>query len=292
MGFYTPSQLIQDAARHGIEVRPVCVQSSGYDHTLETCDHPPRPLYPLANVQGALRLGLRLVKGLGEAAARRIEAVRPFTDPADLSQRAALTESDLKALARAGALAELSGHRHQAHWDAAAIRTPSALWQVAEVQERYERDATLPAPSQGQDMLADYRYLGLTLGPHPIALRDHRISAAAGAQDRAAADAHGQFVQIAGLVTCRQRPSSASGVVFLTLEDETGNANVVIWTSILDRFRTALLQGQLLKIKGTLERAGKVIHVVTEHVSDRSELLTTLAAEAADTTVFGSRDFH
>jgi len=293
MGFYTPSQLIQDAARHGIEVRPVCVQASGYDHALETCDHPPRPLYPLVNVQGALRLGLRLVKGLGEAAARRIEAARPFADPVDLSRRARLNESDLNALARAGALAVLSGHRHQAHWDTAAIRTPSALWQVAEVKERYQRDALLPAPSQGQDMLADYRYLGLTLGPHPIALlRDHPdLSGCRSAQELGRCR-HGQFVQIAGLVTCRQRPSSASGVVFLTLEDETGNANVVIWTSILERYRAALLQGQLLRIKGTLERAGEVIHVVAGHVTDRSELLATLAAEGADPTVFGSRDFH
>jgi error-prone DNA polymerase len=293
MGFYSPSQLVQDAARHGIEVRPVCVQASGHDHRLEPCERKLPPLYPLERPQGALRLGLRLVKGLGEDAARRIEAASPFVDPEDLARRAGLTEADLEALARAGALAALSGHRHQAHWDTAAIKTPSALWRVADVRERYERDATLDAPSRGQDMLADYRYLGLTLGPHPLALlRDH--PALAGCRRARELDGyrHGQFVQIAGLVTCRQRPSTASGVVFLTLEDETGNANVVIWTSILERYRAALLQGQLLRIKGTVEREGEVIHVVAGHVVDESAILEPLAEHPEDRAVFASRDFH
>ncbi len=293
MGFYSPSQLIQDADRHGIETRAACVNVSGYDHRLEANDHPPRPLYPLKHRQGAMRLGLRLVKGLGEATARRIEAAQPFNDLEDLTDRAGLNDADLNALARAGALAVLSGHRHQAYWDSAAIKPAAALWKVAEVKEAYRRDALLEAPSPGQDMLTDYRYLGLTLGPHPMALlRDHPMLDGC----RTAADLgryrHGQFVKIAGLVTCRQRPSSASGVVFLTLEDETGNANVVVWTSILERYRSVLLQAELLSIKGTVEREGEVIHVVAGHVADRSELLETLAEGNANASLVQSRDFR
>ena len=292
MGFYSPSQLVQDAERHGIEVRPVCVQSSGYDHRLEESLSPPRTLYPVERTQAALRLGLRLIKGLGEDVARRIECARPFTDHEDLARRAGASESDLGALARAGALASLSGHRYQAQWDSAAIKPPSALWKAADAAEPYRPDAALTAPSAGQDMLADYRYLGLTLGPHPmLLLRDHPQIANCRCASELSNFRHGQFVQVAGLVTCRQRPSSASGVVFLTLEDETGNSNIVIWTSVLERYRAVLLQGQLLSIKGTVEREGEVIHVVAGHVIDRTALLGTLA-QHADDAVFASRDFH
>jgi error-prone DNA polymerase len=293
MGFYSPSQLVQDADRHGIEIRPVCVQASGYDHRLEPCPQSRPPLYPLEHPQGALRLGLRLVKGLGEDAARRIEVAQPFTDPVDLADRARLGDRALEALARAGALEALSGHRYQARWDTAAIRPPQPLWRVAEAKVCDTRDAELPPPSTGQDMLADYRYLGLTLGPHPLALlRAHPALSRCRRAEELERCRHGQFVQIAGLVTCRQRPSSASGVVFLTLEDETGNANVVIWTSVLERYRAALLQGQLLHVKGNVEREGEVIHVVAGHVVDRSEILEPLAETPADRAVFASRDFH
>jgi error-prone DNA polymerase len=293
MGFYSPSQLIQDADRHGIEARGVCVNVSGYDHRLESNAHPPPTLYATERTQGALRIGLRLVKGLGEDAARRIEATQPFTDLEDLTRRAGLDDGELNALARAGALVNLAGHRHQAHWDAAAIKPAAALWQVAEANENYQRDALLAPPSAGQDVLTDYRYLGLSLGPHPLALL-RRHPALAGC--RTAADLcryrHGQFVKIAGLVTCRQRPSSASGVVFLTLEDETGNANIVVWTSILERYRSVLLQGELLSIKGTVEREGEVIHVVAGHISDCSALLATLDATAVASPTVTSRDFR
>jgi error-prone DNA polymerase len=293
MGFYSPSQLIQDADRHGVAIRPVSVQTSGYDHRLEPCVQPPSSRYPLERPQGALRLGLRLVKGLGEDAARRIEAAQPFSDPEDLSHRAGLDERARAALARAGALADLSGHRYQAHWDVAAIRAPGALWRAANVPEPHRRDAELRPPSAGQDMLADYRYLGVTLGPHPLALlRSHPALAGCRRAEDLERCRHGQFVQVAGLVTCRQRPSSASGVVFLTLEDETGNTNVVVWTSVLERFRAALLQGELLRIRGNVEREGEVIHVVAGHIGDHSDILETLAEHATPRAAFASRDFH
>ena len=293
MGFYSPSQLIQDARRHGIETRPVNVQCSGWDHRLEAPSSPPLPSpYRYDHEQAALRLGLRLVKGLGEEAGLRIQNNQPYRDNQDLAIRAALNSAELGCLARAGALAELSGHRYQAHWDVAAIQSPPPLWQVADRHDAYRTDVHLDAPTVAQDMLADYSYLTLTLGPHPLQLLRDCIPICDCRRAAQLNEAHhGQFIQVAGLVTCRQRPSSASGVVFLTLEDETGNINVIVWTSVLERYRAELLQGQLLQIKGTIEREGEVIHVVAGHVVDHTSLLETLGrADAAPT--FASRDFH
>jgi error-prone DNA polymerase len=313
MGFYSPSQLIQDAKRHGIEVRPVDVRYSTWDHQLEPLESPDpnAMLYPCEHPQAALRLGLRLVKGFNEAAAQRINTARPCNDPDELARRAGLNRSEASCLARAGALKGISGHRYQAHWDVAGINDPARLWQVAEVTEPYATDVALEGPSEGQDMIADYRYLGLTLGRHPMALLRHHKSFSGCRSARDLQDyRHGQFVRVAGVVTGRQRPNTASGVIFLTLEDETGNANIVVWTSILERYRAALLQGQLLKIKGVVEREGEVIHVVAGKVSDHTPLLTGLERNperylqqdperdlrqekgAAGQTPFGSRDFH
>jgi error-prone DNA polymerase len=294
MGFYSPSQLIQDAYRHGIESRPVDVQCSGWDHRLEVQTEPLESPYPPDRVQGALRLGLRLIKGLGEDAGKRIEKHQPFRDGQDLAARAALSTSELTSLARAGALASLSGHRYQAHWDVAAIQPAAALWKVAEGDDAYQTSVRLPSPTAGQDLLADYSYLTLTLGPHPLLLlRDH--PALNGCRDarQLSGYRHGQLIKVAGLVTCRQRPSSASGVVFLTLEDETGNVNVVVWTSVLERYRAELLQGQLLQINGKVEREGEVIHVVAGHVINHTALLETLGEDTVDPSRrFASRDFH
>ena len=301
MGFYSPSQLIQDAKRHGIEVRPVDVRYSTWDHQLEPLESPDPGalLYPCEHPQAALRLGLRLVKGFNEAAAQRIDSARPCNDPDELARRAGLNRSEASCLARAGALEGISGHRYQAHWDVAGINDPARLWQVAEVAEPYATDVTLEGPSEGQDMVADYRYLGLTLGRHPMALlRDHKAFSGCRSARDLQGYRHGQFVRVAGVVTCRQRPNTASGVIFMTLEDETGNSNIVVWTSILERYRAALLQGQLLKIKGVVEREGEVIHVVASKVSDHTSLLVELGQDlqqtdrAAGQTPFGSRDFH
>ncbi len=302
MGFYSPSQLIQDAERHGIEVRPVDVRYSTWDHQLEPTEgaDPDALLYPCEHPQAALRLGLRLVKGFNEAAAQRIETARPCNNPDELARRANLNRREASVLARAGALEGISGHRYQAHWDVAGINDPAKLWQVADVAEPYATEVTLDAPSEGQDMMADYRYLGLTLGRHPMALlRGHKaFSGCRSAQDLQGYR-HGQFVRVAGVVTGRQRPNTASGVIFVTLEDETGNANIVVWTSILERYRAALLQGKLLKIKGVVEREGEVIHVVAGKVSDHTPLLTGLEQDLdehvekeAGQMPFGSRDFH
>ena len=302
MGFYSPSQLIQDARRHKVEVLGVDVQHSHWDHQLVpgTQDRS----------QPGLRLGLRLVKGFRKPAAERLVTARntprntpcntpkttdqklaaPFYDQADLKRRARLDRQSLEFLARAGALNSLSKHRHQAHWDVAGLSVPTELEQVAEkstgYRSAYRTDVDLSPPTENEDMLADYRYTSLTLGPHPMTLLRKRggfkrcQTALSLSHCR-----HGQFVRIAGLVTGRQRPGSAAGVMFVTLEDETGNSNIVVWTSVLEKFRAALLQGHLLLIKGVVERENEVIHVVAGHISDLSHELHEIAA-------FKSRDFH
>jgi error-prone DNA polymerase len=311
MGFYSPSQIVQDARRHGIRVLPIDVQHSSWDHQLD----PPIAIKTAVSSENSLppattmRLGLRMIKGLNEATGTRIVAAQPFSSPEDLARRADLDSTQLKFLARAGALEQLSGHRYQAHWDVSAIRPPLPLeqahaslsmeqvsTQVAETGANYsassESRIELPTPTPAEELFEDYRYTSLTLGPHPLQmLRQHHALK----NHRTALDLktcrHGQVVRIAGLVTGRQRPSSASGVLFLTLEDETGNANIVIWTSVLERYRPALLQGQLLRIKGVIEREKAVIHVVAGHVQDCTDLIFNLVDEKVSVALTKSRDF-
>ncbi len=293
MGFYSPSQLVQDAKRHGLEVAPLDVQESGWDHRLN-----PEVAEPCERLTSrpALRLGLRMVKGLAEESGRRIEAGRPFRSPEDLMRRAGLNTRELRFLARAGALKSLVGHRYQSHWEVAALHKPTALEEAQADSARDEASGIeLPAPGVADDMMDDYRYASLTLGPHPMALlRRHPDFAKA----RTALDLegfqHGKMVQVAGIVTGRQRPGSASGVMFVTLEDETGNVNVVVWTSVQERFRAVLLQGQLLKVKGIVEREKEVIHVVAGHIEDATAELLRLSAEPESGTEvpFKSRDFR
>ena len=307
MGFYSPSQLLQDAIAHGIRCLPADIQKSGWDYRLE----PPRKLVPKSApysdcaAQPALRLGLRQVKGLREEAALRIEAGQPYRDLNDLNLRAGLNDGDLTRLARAGALETLSRNRHQAHWDAAGVEQPLAIHHHPNAVAPYRTAATLPGPGVEDEMFADYRYLGLTLGPHPMAL----LRSDAAFRNCRTAKAlegcrHEQFVQVAGIVTCRQRPGSATGVVFMTLEDETGNSNIVVWNSVLERFRAALLGSRLIAVKGIVEREGVVIHVVAGEVRNLSHKLAELAetkpalanvarvsGDAPD-ALFKSRNFH
>ena len=258
-----------------------------------------------------------MVKGLSEAIGQRIAAARPFADAEDLARRAGVNGPALRFLARAGALRSLAGHRYEAHWEVAGIRELMALeggvgdrdLEIAPTGgDRDLAPTFLPAPSAVGDMLDDYRYLGLTLGSHPLALLRNDAQLGGNlARCYTAAELegcrHGQFVRVAGLVTGRQRPGTATGVLFVTLEDETGNINLVVWASVLEQFRAALLQGRLLRIKGVVERDQEVIHVVAGHVEDVSGLLTTLAAttavepgcddaDALSATPFRSRDFH
>ena len=285
MGFYSPAQLMQDAKHHHIEIRPIDINVSTWAHQLE-------PPSETSAQQPAIRLGLRMVKGINERSVEAIVEARReklFVDVQDLAVRAELSQQDLRVLARGGALASLSGDRHQAHWQVAGVRQPLPIETESIISDETQH-VRMTTPSAEEDLLDDYRYTGLTLGPHPMCLLRQREDLA---NHRTAADLQtyrqGQMVRIAGLVTGRQRPGTATGVVFLTLEDETGNVNVVVWSSTMQRFRAALLQGQLLKIKGVVEREGAVIHVVAGHVEDATHLLSTMAQEALP---FKSRDFH
>lgn len=277
MGFYSPSQLVQDARRQGIEFLPVDINISRDDHTL-VVEAPGSREWP------AVRLGLRLVKGLSAAAIARIEATRPaagWCDVDALARAANLDQGDLGALARAGALAGLAGHRHRAQWTALGVQAPAPLWRERGDGIADEAPADMPPPGPGADMLADYSSIGLTLGPHPLTLLREHFS---GCVTAAALDdvRHGRIVRVAGIITGRQRPASASGVLFLTLEDDTGNVNVVVWTRVLERFRSEILGGTLIEVHGVLEREARVVHVVAGRVLDRSELVHTLPSVSRD----------
>ncbi|OIR16486.1 error-prone DNA polymerase [mine drainage metagenome] len=286
MGFYAPTQLVQDARRHGVEVLPADVTESEWDCTLAAYPSPqPSSLRGEGGVsQPALRLGLRMVNGLSlEGAARLSEArsQKPFDSVEDMARRAGLESRDLKCLAAAGALSTLAGHRRQAYWDVAGIEqvTPLALATVEETQPQL-----LPL-TEGQNLVADYDSLGLTLGRHPLALlrdtlRAQRLITAAELRTFP----HGRLTRAAGLVIGRQRPGTASGVTFVTLEDETGPINVVVWRDLGERQRRELLGSRLLAVYGVLERQGEVVHLIAGHLKDLTPLLGDLVTQ--------SRDFH
>lgn len=291
MGFYSPSQIIQDAQRHGIEIRAVDVQCSGWDFRLE---HGAKELSEYDRQQGAMRVGLRQVKGLAQTIGQRIEAQQPFHDIDDLARRADLNDHALTTLARAGALQTLSGNRFQAHWDAAGVDQPATIWQQQKIFQRYTTEVVRSSPSVGEDLISDYSYLGLSLGHHPMQLlRNEQKFRHCVSAEQLKSIRPGQFIQVAGLITCRQRPSSSAGVMFLLLEDETGNSNIVVWQSILERHRAAILQGQLIRVKGIVEREGEVLHVVAGQIADMTELLDTLATKnLSNEQLVHSRNFR
>ena len=292
MGFYTPSQLVQDARRHGVEVRPVDALSSEWECTLETTTPPSAgasgtPPYQGGEslVQPAVRLGFLLVQGLSQAGAERVVAARKilsFDGVEDLARRAELNRRDLKCLAAAGALEALSGHRRDTYWQVAGIETGAPVLRGASVAET---PPVLSTPTEGENLVADYASTGLTLGRHPLALlrpRLARMRFAAAEEIRLLPS--GSPVRAAGIVTGRQRPGTASGTVFVTLEDETGYINVIVWRDLTERQRRELLGARLMGVEGVLEREGEVMHLIAKRLSDHSALLGRVATL--------SRDFH
>jgi error-prone DNA polymerase len=285
MGFYAPSQIIQDARRHGVEVLPVDVAVSTWDCALEGRGGQCRvALQP--DLQPALRLGFKRIKGLSHDGATRIEVARrqaPFGDVSDLARRAALDKRDLEALAAADALSPLAGHRRQALWQTLGTEEAGPLFAGTGFREV---QPDLFAPTEGENVVADYGSLGLTLRSHPLALlrtklRELKLGTAAELN----AAQSGQVVRAAGIVTCRQRPGTASGVTFLTLEDETGTINVVIWRNLAERYRRELLTARLLAVYGQVERSGRegeVIHLIAGRLVDRTELLGRLVTSSRD----------
>jgi error-prone DNA polymerase len=279
LGFYSTSAIVQDAQRHGVEVRPVDVQVSGVDSSLE-----PHRVEESGPIPPALRLGLGLIKGLKLNAAERLVAARchgRFASTEDLARRAALDRGDLSALAAADALASLSGHRREALWETLAVDAVTRL----ELPAVQAPPPPLAIPGEGEEIVADYASLSLTLRRHPLALlRDRLRKRSIKSATEVAGSRNGQLIRAAGIVTCRQRPATASGVIFVTLEDETGYVNLVVWNSVADRQRKELLGARLLGVYGEVQKQGSIVHIVARKLQDLSPLLGRLA------TV--SHDFH
>jgi error-prone DNA polymerase len=315
MGFYSGSQLVQDAVRHGVEVRPVDVTVSGWDSTLEARPEgkkPPVPFqetrkgpgaYPAAacwpgtNVphpqrlpQPAVRLGLRRVGSLSEEGARRLLAARaeaPFTSTEDLALRARLEPADMKALAAADALQSLSGHRRQQVWEATAQRSAPGLLRGVPI---HEPPLVLEAGSEEEEVVGDYASLGLTLRRHPLALlRPELAEMGARTARQLATLPHGREAHACGIVSMRQRPPTAKGTLFVTLEDETGIVNVIVWEHVVEQFRDALLKSRLLSVQGVWQRdtdsGGRVRHLLARSARNLTPLLGRLGTVK-------SRDFH
>jgi len=276
MGFYAPSQLVQDARKHQVEVRPVDVRFSEWDCTLETdTGDMHRP---------ALRLGLRRIKGLSRQGGERVVASRSALGSGSveaLAWQASLDRHDLQCLAKANALVGVEGNRHQAHWAVSGVEAPTPLF--TSVSE--SATPMLRPPTEGENITADYASLGLTLGRHPLALlRDHRELAGVQPASQVSSLRHGVCLRVAGLVINRQRPGAAANVTFMTLEDESGQVNVVVWAALAERQRAVLLGSNLLEVYGELQREGEVQHVIARRLTDRSRLLGRLRTH--------SRDFH
>jgi error-prone DNA polymerase len=298
MGFYSPSQLVQDAVRHGVEVRAVDVMHSEWDCTLEPAANknpPQHPAYPgIEDKQPAVRLGLRLVSGLREEAVTRLVAARtqaPFTSTEDLVSRARLGTLEINALAAADALLPLSGHRRQQVWDASAIKPAPRLLKSVPT---HETPLALPDTPEGENILFDYQATGLTLRRHPVALLRERLSRK-GLLSASELNALGDGEEVAGcgIVTVRQQPQTAKGTIFITLEDETGPVNVIVWKSLREAQRAEVLHARLLAVYGVWQRSeesgtakgyGAVRNLVAHRLEDLTPLLGRLGTS--------SRDFH
>ena len=274
LGFYSPSQLVQDARRHGVQVRPVDVLYSVVDATLEDLPHTP-----------AVRLGLRCIAGLGHGAAQRIVTARSrqvLDSAEDLARRADLAQHEMRLLASADALHSLSGHRRQQVWEAAALHAPPPLLRDAPVAEDL---LALPPAPEGEEIVFDYATLGLTLRRHPMALLRPRLEARRYlSSQQLQALPHGRLVRTCGIVTLRQQPETAKGVVFVSLEDEFGAVQVIVWKALREKQRRELLHARLLAVAGVWQREGAVCSLVAQHLLDLTPLLGRLAAP--------SRDFH
>ena len=271
MGFYSPSQLVQDARRHNVQVLPVCINHSDWDHTLEHSANAP-----------ALRLGLRLVKGVSENSANKLVAARrqrPFKGMDDVKQRQLLQQDELTKLVNVNAFHQFEGNRRRAYWQ--SLQLDDGL------HTQQQHKASFIRPLQPvEELLSDYRHArGVSLSHHPMQLLRHLvpfnrcISA-----DQLLMRRNNSMIEIAGVVTGRQRPGTASGVIFMTLEDETGNINVVLWKGIQERFRQQILTGRILYIKGTLEHQHGVANVVAGYIEQLDHTLPELKT--------ASRNFH
>lgn len=286
MGFYSASQLIQDAKRHGVQIRPVDVTVSQWECTLEEqADDSSQSVGSTSSIGSAVRLGLNRVKGMGREAARRIVHAReitPFENTSELASRALLNTAEIRALASADALLTLSGHRRQTLWAVASHIKQQDMMNSAPVKEALP---VITAGPEGEEILADYGSTGLTLRRHPLALLRPKLTQM-NLRSAMELDSYppGRLVRTTGIVTCRQRPGTASGVMFVTLEDETGIINVVLWNQLIQKYRREALNSRLLTVYGVWQSESGVKHVIAKRLVDHSHLLGSLAV--------ASRDFH
>lgn len=274
MGFYSSSQLVQDAQRHGVKVLPVDVLVSDWNSVLVQNSGSKRP---------AVRLGMSLMRGMKDGAAERIEnarAVRPFATVKDLARRAQLDRKDLHVLADANALASLAGNRREALWQSVGAVPDKDMLSIAAVEDETPE---LGAPTEANEIVADYRSVGLTLGRHPLELlRPQLLANRLMPASTLRTYGDGRLARGCGLVTVRQRPGTAKGVMFVTLEDETGNVNVIVWPSLLEKQRKEALGASLLAVYGTWQCQGEVRHLVAQRLVDMSHLLGGLTSTSRD----------
>jgi error-prone DNA polymerase len=290
MGFYAPAQIVRDARDHGVTVLPVDVNFSDWDCTLEELPLSPSRKPEKGRSALALRLGLRQIDGMNEVEARRIASVRPpgpgsqpFRNVHDLWRRARVRPATLERLAAADCFRSMGLDRRQALWEVKALGAPEQLplfeWgQTRDIGE--EPEVTLPAMPLGEHVVNDYQTLRLSLKAHPCALLRERFSdeCVLPCSDLRGLK-NGAWVAVAGVVLVRQRPGSAKGVVFMTIEDETGVANAVIWPKTLERFRKVVMTARLILIRGRIQRHEDIIHVVSGQLTDMSERLGDLTEQ-------------
>lgn len=286
MGFYAPAQIVRDAREHGVAVRPPDINRSGWDCALEPDGGSPGGF--------ALRLGLRQIAGFDEAAARRLEAARGdgYRSLEALRRRAGLTGDSLDRLARADAFGSLGLSRRKGLWSVAGLGAPPPPLFAACRERAGEPVAALPDASPGEEVAADYASLRLSLKAHPVSLLRGALTArGAVPAETLAAAADGRRLEACGLVLARQRPGTAKGIVFATLEDETGVANIVIRKRVFERYRNAALDAGLLAVRGAVQREGIVVHLVAERLVDLTPMLAGLA-DGAGALPVRSRDFR
>ncbi len=309
MGFYAPAQLVRDAREHGVCVLPADVNHSDWDCTLEAAEGGTR--------RYALRLGFRQIKGMAEASARAIVEARerpgrrPFADPAELRDRGGVAIPVLETLAGADAFGSTGRTRRQALWAVRALGPAPLPLFAAAGEGRAEQAVALPAMSRGEEVSQDYATIRMSLKDHPLALMRDRLAAErVTPAGRLVEIDDGARVTVAGLALVRQRPGTASGVIFVTLEDETGIANLVVWPRVFERYRREVMAARLLRVSGELQREGIVIHVVARRLEDLTPRLRALAAgddplkpplaradeiarpSGEDRRRYPSRDFH
>jgi error-prone DNA polymerase len=295
MGFYAPAQIVGDARKHGVEVRPVCVSQSRWDCTLEPIEGSDRH---------AVRLGMRMVRGLADVDAARIVAVRTddvFTSVEDMWRRSRVPAASLVQLAEADAfLPSLHLPRRDALWAIKALRDePLPLFaaraerEMQTITEQLEPNVDLRQMTEGHNVVEDYNHTGLTVRDHPIAflrrdLTKRRIVSCSDAMN----DRDGRWLITAGLVLVRQKPGSAKGVMFITIEDETGPANIVVWPKVFEQSRRVVLGSSMMAVQGRIQREGAVVHLIARQLYDLSADLSGLASRDGDFKLPTGRDIY